>query len=330
MVNSQTLFSPALSHSPRVFLTGASGCVGGYILSALLAQTQCLIFALIRQPDKLPLALRNHPRLQILQGDLASITDWQAELAQTEVLIHAAVQWGGAGVYQVNQTQTLKLCQQLDPQICRQIFYFSTASLLGPQSRFNPRSLSVGTDYIRSKAACYVSLTQSKWQSRLVCLYPTVVLGGDQNHPLSAASQGLKELHRWMPWLRYFKAQGRFHWIHAEDIATLLLYWIQHPEQIQTQTLVLGNPAQTVNQVLAEFRHYTQTAARPQVALESLFPFLLPLLSERMSDWDRHSLRERHLTYTPDYPQRLGLGSRFQTLSAVLSDLDIPNKKPSP
>ncbi|MGE3726511.1 MAG: NAD-dependent epimerase/dehydratase family protein [Candidatus Sericytochromatia bacterium] len=328
MVNSKNSLNRSIQLPSRIFLTGASGCVGSYLLSTLLAKTQCQIFVLLRQPDKLPQAQRVHPRLTILHGDLASVSDWQAELGQTEVLIHAAVQWGGVGVYQVNHTQSLKLLSHLNPQICRQIFYFSTASLLGQQGRFNPRTLSAGTDYIRSKASCYLSLHQSEWRSRLACLYPTVVLGGDQTHPLSAASQGLKDIHRWIPWLRYFKASGQFHWIHAEDIASMLLHWLRHP--IPAQDLVLGNPAQSVNQVLAEFSQYTQTPPRPQLALETLLPFLLPLLSRQMSDWDRHSLRERQLTYDPVYPKRLGLDSRFQALSAVLSDLDIPSKRQSP
>jgi len=328
MVNSKNSLNNAKLLSSRIFLTGASGCVGSYVLSTLLEQTQCTIFALIRQPEKLPEAIQSHPRLRILVGDLASIAHWQSEISRTEVLIHTAVQWGGPGVYQVNHSQSLKLFNYLDPMLCRQIFYFSTASLLNGKGQFSPRSLSAGTDYIRSKAACYLSLHQSQWGSKLVFLYPTVVLGGDQNHPFSAASQGLKELHTWMPWLRYLKAEGAFHWIHAEDIAHLILNWLQHPPT--EQELVLGNPAQSVNQVLSELSLYTQTKTMPLLSLERLFPLLLPLLSQRMSDWDRHSLRERSLIYNSFFPERLGLDSRFKELSEVLSHLQIPTKKQSP
>ena len=328
MVNSNNSLNSAHPLSSRIFLTGASGCVGSYILSTLLEQTQCAIFALIRQPEKLPEAIRNHPRLQILVGDLASSAHWQREISQTEVLIHTAVQWGGPGVYQVNHSQSLKLFNYLDPMLCRQIFYFSTASLLNSKGQFSPRSLSAGTDYIRSKAAGYMSLHQSQWLSKLIFLYPTVVLGGDQTHPFSAASQGLKEIHTWMPWLRYLKAEGAFHWIHAEDIAHLVLSWLRHPPP--EPELVLGNPAQSVNQVLNELSLYTQTKPMQLLSLERLFPLLLPLLSQRMSDWDRHSLRERSLIYNSFFPERLGLDSRFKELSAVLRQLQIPPKRRSP
>lgn len=313
------------SHAPRIFLTGASGCVGSYLLSTLLHQTNASIFALIRQPEKLAKQIRNHPRIHILAGDLASISQWQTELAQTEIMIHAAVQWGGKGIYQINQHQTLQLLNCLDPQVCRQIFYFSTASLLGREGQFCMRTVSAGTDYIRSKAACYLSLKQSIWQPKLRFLYPTVVLGGDHHHPYSAASEGLTNLHDWMPWLRHLKAQGIFHWIHAEDIATLVKNWIWTPPPVQD--LILGNPPQSVNQIITELIHYTQTPKGPQLPLEWFFPILLPLLSKQMSDWDRHSLRTRFLVYNTYFPERLGLSSRFKDLAAVLKSLDIPKKQ---
>jgi len=159
-------------------------------------------------------------------------------------------------------------------------------------------------------------------------LYPTVILGGDSNHTFSAAGQGLKDLPEWMPWLRFLRIQGLFHWIHAADIAQMLVYWLK--QGTAGTEMVLGNPAQTVGEVLAELSAYCDLAPVYQVPLEPFLPLLTALLSGQMNDWDRYSLRARNLEYSAFYPARLGLFSEHASLQQVLRTMGIAKMKKAP
>jgi nucleoside-diphosphate-sugar epimerase len=329
MVNSRHLETISNSIAPRVFLTGASGCVGSYLLTELLEQTKSEVYVLIRTPSRLSQTHLNHRRVHVLEGDLASLSKWKRELNQTQILIHTAVQWGGPETFQVNLKQTQNLFDYLDPAICQKIFYFSTASLLGTKEQWTARSLFAGTDYIRSKAAFYISSHQSIWSPKTYFLYPTVVLGGDLNHPFSAAGQGLQNLPKWIPWLRFLKAKGVFHWIHAEDIAKLLVHWLE--TKPPAQHLILGNPAQSINTTIVQFNNFAQKKrAALRIPLEPVLPLLMPFLMHKMSAWDRYSLYHRDLSYESVYPQKYGLASRFSNLEAVLQDLTLSVKNPTP
>lgn len=308
-----------------IFLTGSTGCVGSYILTELLHHSHTRIIVLVRRPETLPAVLREQPRIQILKGDLSQIRQFKHELAETRVLIHAAVSWGGPESFAVNLRQTLQLLDTLDPQVCQQIIYFSTASLLGKQARWTTRSLYAGTEYIRSKSACYQQLKHSHWSDRLYTLYPTVVLGGDASHPWSAASKGLKQLPHWIPWLRLISAQGCFHWIHARDIARMLCHWLF--KGWPAQDLILGNPAQTITEVLESLCAYAHLSSEPRLSLDFCLPVLLPLLSAWMNDWDRYSVYHRELQYPCVAPRNCGLAPGYESIAQVLQELGIPAKQ---
>ena len=307
-----------------VFLTGATGCVGRYILMQLLEQRIDLIYLLVRNPLRLPESLRNHVRIRILIGSLENIECFSHELAQVQVLIHAAVTWGGEATFAANVDAVFAMIRLLNPERCIRIFYFSTASLLGSASQLTPRSLFAGTDYIRSKAVCHIRLQQSIWRDKIYCVYPTVVLGGDAEHPFSAAGQGLYQLFFWMRWLRFVQIDGYFHWIHARDIARLIIHWIavSPPEQ----HLVLGNAAVTVDEALNVFRRYAGFTNRITLSLKPHLFWLTALLHTQMSDWDRYSLRHRFLTYSCWNPQKAGLEPGCESLEQMLLELGINSR----
>lgn len=312
-----------------VFMTGATGCIGSYILTELLQHSRAHIMVLVRPPKSLPAILQNHRQIEILYGDLNQIHRFKSELAKTRILIHTAVAWGGSASFTVNLRQTHQLLAALNPEVCEQIIYFSTASLLGKQADWTQRSLYAGTDYIRSKSACmqwlkHQWLKNSIWSNRFYTLFPTVVLGGDENHPWSAASKGLKQLPQWLPWLNLISAQGRFHWIHARDIARMVYHWIT--KGWPAQEVILGNPAQHVTEVLEHLRQYAGLPKLPRLPLDPCLPILLPLLSMWMSNWDRYSFYHRHLQYPCIDPRKCGLEPGYENLADVLKELQISFK----
>lgn len=57
----------------RIFLTGASGCIGHYITETLIQETGHELFLLVRNPNKLQFDYKARSGVTILPGDLQEI-----------------------------------------------------------------------------------------------------------------------------------------------------------------------------------------------------------------------------------------------------------------
>lgn len=302
-----------------ILITGASGSTGSYLLESLLAETRMPIIAWVRQPERLK--IRSHPRLHIWTGGLEAFETYRPALNQVSHLIHTATCWGGLETFQINVKQSWRLIQSLDPQICRQIHLFSTASLLGPDQRFIPQSLQWGTDYIRSKATLHQRLVSAQHQGQLQIpvsiYYPTVVLGGDHQHPYTAAAAGLNDLPRWLKYIRWLNADGRFHLIHARDIARIVTYRLIH--NLPAESIVLGNPAIEINELIQRLLKLHQIPAAPfRLPLKPALPALTAAIYPLMSNWDRYSLRARHLSYNSIHAASYQLPTDLATPEAMI------------
>lgn len=169
----------------NLFLTGASGCLGHYVLERLAQQRDpefpeqpaYHLYILIRNPSRLRLPPERLPApITLVAGDLLRIREHAALLRQMDGLIHMAAAWGDPTLtWAVNVTHTLELLSLLDPERCQQVIYFSTASLLN--QALEPLAIAgqAGTDYIRSKYAMLLRRQESSfWPDRLLTLYPTL------------------------------------------------------------------------------------------------------------------------------------------------------------
>ena len=58
----------------RIFITGASGCIGHYVVDLLTQNTNHELFLLVRNPDKLKFS-QQQDNLHILKGDLANVLE---------------------------------------------------------------------------------------------------------------------------------------------------------------------------------------------------------------------------------------------------------------
>ena len=54
----------------RILITGASGCVGQYTTAWLLDNSEAELLLWLRDPSKLTAVAADHPRIQLLVGDL--------------------------------------------------------------------------------------------------------------------------------------------------------------------------------------------------------------------------------------------------------------------
>lgn len=309
----------------RVLLTGASGCIGHYIAEALVESGDCELWLWVRDRRKFRLDCADNPRVHFIEADLSACAAYREVLATFDTAILTAAAWGDPEVtYAVNVTQTLRLLECLDPQVCRQVIYFSTASILDYEEQPLPAAARLGTDYIRTKFECYQRLRAGRWRDRLTVLFPTVVLGGDATKPASHVSAGMPQLTRWVGLLRWVRADGSFHFIHARDIARVVGHLVARGQP--AGSMVLGSPRVTADELILAFCRYLNKQVYLRVPLSfGLADLLVAVLPIQMAAWDRFCLRYRHFVHrNPVTPASFGLTVYCPTLEAAFKLSGIP------
>jgi len=302
-------------------MTGASGCIGHYILDALLPTDAYDLFVLVRSPEKLNAALRTHPRVQVLQGSLNEVGQFADLLATMDGAILAAAAWGGdQDVMDINVRCNLELLGLLDPQRCQQVIYFSTASILNQENQPLPEAGTLGTDYIRSKYECHHRLPELAIYPRITTVFPTLVFGGDDQKPYSFISAGLSDVTRWIGLIRFFQADGSFHFAHAQDIALVVKALLETPSASGYREYVMGNPALTANQAVQQACSYLGQAIWFRVPLSLwLANVIIRVFRIEMADWDYFCLQYRHFVYQPVVnPASFGLTPYCPTMADLL------------
>ncbi|XGV98677.1 MAG: NAD-dependent epimerase/dehydratase family protein [Leptolyngbya sp. BL-A-14] len=308
--------------SKRIFVTGASGCIGHYVVEALIQETKHELFLLVRNPDKLKFDYHARPGITILQSDLRGIEQFSELLKTIDCAVLIATAWGGVQeVYDINVTQTLRLMNLLDPTVCQQVIYFSTASILNRDNLPLKEAETTSHDYIRSKYTCFQQLDKLKIAPRITTLFPTLLLGGDATKPQSHVSSGVVQVANWAWLLRFLKAEGSFHFIHGKDIAQIVLYLIEKPPaEGESRQLVLGNQMMTVNRAIEETCLYLNKRIYFRIPLtQGLANLIIFLFRIKVADWDRFSMNYRHFTHRYVVsPETFGLPTYCATFSDVL------------
>jgi nucleoside-diphosphate-sugar epimerase len=318
--------------SKRIFVTGASGCVGHYLVETLIQETNHDLFLLVRNPGKLRIDYEARPGITILQGDMREIEQFSDLLKTMDCAILAATAWGGPQeVFDVNVVKTIRLLNLLDPEVCEQVFYFSTASILDRQNQLLKEAGAIGTDYVRSKYICFRQLSKLAIAPKIVTLFPTLLLGGDAQKPYSHISEGIAKESKWINLLRFFSIDGSFHYIHAKDIAQLVWYFLEHPLLAdEPHELVLGNPAITADQAIEEACAYLNKPIYFRIPLtQRLLDLIFAILRIKVEAWDRFAMKYRHFIHqNPITPSSFGMPTYCSTFADVLKLSGVmPRKK---
>lgn len=311
----------------RIFITGASGCVGHYILELLLEHTPHELYLLVRDPQRLRIPVDNQPRVTILQGSLSDIARFADVLAQMDAAILAAAAWGGQqDVMDINVNRNIQLLQFLNPELCQQVVYFSTASILDRHRQPLQQAGELGTDYIRSKYECHRQLPELAIYPKITTVFPTLVFGGDKDKPYSFISEGLADVTKWMGLARFLSADGSFHFIHAQDIAQMVVYLIDHPSQQGYREFVLGNPPLSVDQLIKQACDYLGKRIWFQIPLSFwLADVIIRIFRIEMAPWDYFCLTYRHFVYEDAVdPSQFGMTSYCPTLEDLLRIHGVP------
>lgn len=286
----------------RIFITGASGCIGHYVTENLIQNTNHELFLLVRNPAKLKIDYQTDSNINILTGDLQKINQFQDLLKTIDVAILIATCWGGEKEsYDINVKGNIDLINALDSEKCQQIIYFSTASILGQNNQLLSEAGEIGTDYIRTKYQCFTKLKELEIYPKITTIYPTLVFGGDELKPFSHLSAGLPDLPKWMNLIRWFKADGSFHFIHGKDIAKIITYLVDNNPQLNpniSRQLVLGNEQLTVNQAITKICNYLNKKIYFQIPLPIwLANIFIKIFNIQMAKWDYFCFNYRHFTY---------------------------------
>jgi len=314
----------------RIFITGASGCIGHYMTEALIQNTNHELYLLVRNPDKLQFDYNARRGIHILQGDMSRIEEYSDLLLKDiNIAILAATAWGGQGeTYDINVVKTISLINLLNPKICERVIYFSTASILDQKNQLLLPASQFGHDYIRTKYQCFSQLAKTAIADKVIAVFPTLVFGGDKDKPYSHLSSGITDVTQWISLIRWFSVDGSFHFIHAEDIARVISYLVEHPEYSSPEEdnpevvdcLVLGNCAISVDRAIAQISQYFNKRVYLRFPLYIwLANIFIKIFGIQMDSWSRFSLDYRHFIYTnPVSPSSFGLEDYCPTIEDLM------------
>ena len=211
----------------------------------------------------------------------------------------------------------------LDPQVCERAIYFSTASILDSHNQIIPEAGQIGTDYIASKHACLATLEGSSIRDRLISVFPTLVFGGAADKPYSHLSRGLKDILKYVPYVRFFKTNGSLHFVHAIDIAQIVTHLLTAPSVAPSPArLVLGMQRLTVQDLITQFCEHLNLKVGWQLELT---PFLvdtvIKLFRIEVAAWDRFCIAQRDFTYDVVSPETFGLASKYPRIANLLAEV---------
>ncbi len=311
----------------RIFITGASGCLGHYITERLINHSEHELFLLMRNPAKLQLNVEARPGIHVLQGDLGQI-EQQAELLKTiDVAICIATAWGDPATTRlINVDKTLELMALLDPERVEQVIYFSTESILNRENQLLPEAAEIGSDYIKTKSACFQQLKHLAIAPKITTLFPTLVFGGDEQKPYSHLTGGLSDVTRWISLIRFFGIDASFHFVHGYDVGQVVAHLVDHPpeenaiaETGDVRKMILGSHAVTASQAIVDIAQHFGKRVFFQIPItQTLAEFFIKVFRIEVGPWDRFCIQYRHFTHAnPVSPSSFGLETRGETITDI-------------
>ena len=314
----------------RIFITGASGCIGHYLVETLIENTDHELFLMMRNPAKLKVPTDSRPGIHVLEGDMKEIGQFADLLKTIDTAILVATSWGDPKEsYEINVEKTLETMSLLDAERCGQVIYFSTASILDRNNTPLKEAGEIGTDYVRTKYICHEKMQELAIAPRITTVFPTLVFGGSDTKPYSHISGGLPEIAKYIGIIRFISADGSLHYIHAKDIAEVVRHLVDNPPSPEdSRELVIGNPSKTADEVVEEISQYLGKNIFFRVPLSmGLANAIIKTFNIKMAEWDRFCMDFRHFTYhDPVTPSSFGMEDNYPTLADVCRSAGVAPK----
>lgn len=305
----------------NVFITGATGCIGHYVVQELLKVPHYHLHLFVRDPKRLKLDLPEDAPITFVLGDMTKVEELGDRLKEMDYLVHIATPWGNCeGTIETNVKKSLALFELLDMDRCERIVYFSTASILNEDNGLNPIAKTDGTPYIRSKYMMYEEVQKLPYRDKIFTVFPTAVFGGNHSIPKSHLYEGIPQSTHYLKWLRWFSVDASCHFLHAADIAVMVKGILEY--RGKQRDFVLGRPVLHYKELLkALCKAYSVPI---YLSIPIPVPAVYRLLSWfkiELKPWDHHCIQRRHFQHRVTSPADLGLDVKFHTIDDVLKDL---------
>lgn len=221
----------------------------------------------------------------------------------------------------------------LDPARIEQVLYFSTESILDRHNQLLPEAAELGSDYIKTKAACFQQLKGLAIAPKITALFPTLVFGGDDTKPRSHLTGGLGDVTRWISLIRFFAVDASFHFVHGYDVGQVVFQLVEHPPQDDAlgtsgdvRKLVLGSDAVTANQMIDQLSDYFGKRVYFKIPITpALVEFFIYVFRIQVGPWDRFCIDYRHFIHgNPVSPRNFGLTTHGETIADILKLSGVP------
>lgn len=268
---------------------------------------------------------------------MAQVEQHRELLKTVDVAILIATSWGDpAQTKLINVDKTLEIMTLLDPERVEQVMYFSTESILNRENELLPEAAEIGSDYIKTKSACFRQLKHLAIAPQITTLFPTLVFGGDGQKPYSHLTGGLDDVTRWISLIRFFGIDASFHFVHGYDVGQVVAHLVENPpeenafaETGDVRKMILGSDSVTVNQAIAQVTQYFGKRVYFQIPItQALAEFFIKVFRIEVGPWDRFCIRYRHFTHAnPVSPSSFGLETQGATITDIFKLSGVEPKK---
>ncbi|MGQ0765592.1 MAG: NAD-dependent epimerase/dehydratase family protein [Gemmatimonadota bacterium] len=307
-----------MTMAARILVTGASGCVGRYLVEELLAGHRVNLCLIVRDVSSLPVQVSADPRVELVCGDLR---DPQIQSAATEKEVDAAIlvaaDWGPDS-QAVNVDANLAIAGRL--RSCSHLIHVGSASVLDRDNGALSEAGSLGTPYISSKASCSGALRQGASGLPVTIVHPTLIAGGgERGIRCSHFTTLLRTLVRHKRALSFVHGVGAFHAIHALDLARIIsgLLCRQPPEGVRE--IVAGGPVTTIDSAIDVFCELTQQKRRRLANVRLMEAFAARVYGVRLTPWDRFCMTRRDMSHVvTTMPEDFGVSSAYPDFRSIV------------
>lgn len=308
---------------PTWLVTGGTGAIGRYVIDELLTRGAARVLIVARDPSRLPEQIARLSQVRVIAGDMEAGSSLLSGVGEISGAILLAAAWGSeSGAYAVNSKGTLGLAKSLRERGVRRVVWFGTASLLDESGTPLAEAERIGSAYIASKAECRRRLLELM-PTGLTLLHPTVVVGGAADRPMSHAARLIHEVDRRVWLAQWISPDGRFHLVHAADLARMACDALEGEGGLETDEVVAGAPALSARELLDLFLERAGLRRTAAVGLSTRRVELLTrVLRIRLSPWDRYCLTRAYFDYrTASLAVKPGSAARYPDARSIISSV---------
>lgn len=237
-----------MSKDPKIFLTGGTGFIGGYILQELIRKGYTRISALKRTTSDMSMVKDIEDQIEWITGDLHSIDVLYEAAAQADVVIHAAALVSFApgdknALYEINVLGTENLVNASLEGNVDQFIHISSVGAIAKTTRGRP--IDEDTPWVDDRHTSHYGRSKHLGEMEVwrglaeglsaTILNPSIVLGAGPWH--SSSCKIFIEIYEGLK----FYTPGSTGYIDVRDVAHIAVDMISNPHPGEKFIISEGN-----------------------------------------------------------------------------------------